>query len=161
VRYLDFDKLACFPDGLTGKAFGGSQVKRLGIEKMFDALSAAGLRLRIEEDPEQTAKMQARIAANFEPRQAKQARQGNDSNMSNEAISRVLNYLVNKRGGLTRLNAAVKLLEGRGRIFEKDPIRLSPNSTGAEFAAVVRTLPEAKQQMIEAAVDRLLQERDQ
>jgi hypothetical protein len=53
------------------------------------------------------------------------------------------------------------LLEGRGRIFEKDPIRLNPNSTGAEFAAVVRTLPEAKQQMIEAAVDRLLQERDQ
>jgi hypothetical protein len=108
VRYLDFDKLACFPDGLTGKAFGGSQVKRLGIEKLFDALCAAGLRLRIEEDPEQTQKMQARIAANFEPRQANQARQGNDSNMSNEAISRVLNYLVNKRGGLTRLNAAVK-----------------------------------------------------
>ena len=53
------------------------------------------------------------------------------------------------------------LLEGKGRIFEKDPIRLSPNSTGAEFAAVVRTLPEAEQQMIEAAVDRLLQERNQ
>ena len=53
------------------------------------------------------------------------------------------------------------LLEGRGRVFKTDPIRLSPNSTGAEFAAVVRTLPEAKQQMIEAAVDRLLQERDQ
>jgi hypothetical protein len=43
----------------------------------------------------------------------------------------------------------------------KDPIRLGPNSTGAEFAAVVRTLPEAKQQMIEAAVDRLLKERDE
>jgi hypothetical protein len=53
------------------------------------------------------------------------------------------------------------LFEGRGRVFEKDPIRLSPNSTGAEVAAVVRTLPEAKQQMIEAAVDRLLKERDQ
>jgi hypothetical protein len=53
------------------------------------------------------------------------------------------------------------LLEGKGRIFKKDPIRLGPNSTGAEFAAVVRTLPEAEQQMIEAAVDRLLQKRDQ
>jgi hypothetical protein len=52
------------------------------------------------------------------------------------------------------------LFEGKGRVFEKDPIRLGPNSTGAEFAAVVRTLPEAKQQMIEAAVDRLLQERN-
>jgi hypothetical protein len=53
------------------------------------------------------------------------------------------------------------LLEGKGRVFEKDRIRLGPNSTGAELAAVVRTLPEAEQQMIEAAVDRLLQERDQ
>jgi hypothetical protein len=53
------------------------------------------------------------------------------------------------------------LLEGNGRVFQKDRIRLNPNSTGAEFAAVVRTLPEAKQQMIEAAVDRLLKERDQ
>ena len=53
------------------------------------------------------------------------------------------------------------LLEGKGRIFKKDPIRLSPNSTGAEFAAVIRTLPEAEQQMIEATVDRLLKERDQ
>jgi hypothetical protein len=52
-------------------------------------------------------------------------------------------------------------LEVKGRIFMKDPIRLGPNSTGAEFAAVVRTLPEAKQQMIEAAVDRLLKERDE
>ena len=53
------------------------------------------------------------------------------------------------------------LLEGKGRVFEKDPIRLSPNSTGAEFAAVVRTLPAAEQQMIEAEVDRLLKERNQ
>jgi hypothetical protein len=51
------------------------------------------------------------------------------------------------------------LLEGRGRIFEKDPIILSPNSTGAELAAVVRTLPEAKQRTIEAVVDQLLKER--
>src|ERR1700722_11743224 len=41
------------------------------------------------------------------------------------------------------------LLEGRGRVFKKDPIRLGPNSTGAELAAVVRTLPEAKQRTIE------------
>jgi hypothetical protein len=108
VRYLDFDQLAGFAEGLSGKVFGAAQVKRLGIEKMFDALRAAGLRIRIEEDPEQTAKMRARIAANFEPRQTNQARQGNDSNMSNEAISRVLGYLANKTGGLTVLNAAVK-----------------------------------------------------
>ncbi|MEH2570244.1 hypothetical protein [Bradyrhizobium sp. AZCC 2289] len=53
------------------------------------------------------------------------------------------------------------LLEGKGRIFQKDPIRLSPNSSGAEFVAVVRTLPEAQQRKIEAVVDRFLAERDQ
>jgi hypothetical protein len=42
------------------------------------------------------------------------------------------------------------LLEGKGRIFEKDPIRLGPNSTGAEFAAVVATMPMADQRAIEA-----------
>lgn len=51
------------------------------------------------------------------------------------------------------------LLEGRGRIFEKEPIRLGPNMTGAELATLVRTLPEAEQRKIEAAVDRLLKER--
>ena len=51
------------------------------------------------------------------------------------------------------------LLEGKGRIFEKDPITLNPNMSAAELAALVRTLPEAEQQMIEAAVDRLLKER--
>jgi hypothetical protein len=37
---------------------------------------------------------------------------------------------------------------------------LNTRSTGAEFAAVVETLPEAKQQMIEAAFDGLLKEGD-
>jgi hypothetical protein len=53
------------------------------------------------------------------------------------------------------------LLEGKGRIFEKDPIRLSQNSTGAEFATVVRTMPMADQRAIEAMVSEMLQERNQ
>jgi hypothetical protein len=52
IRYVDFDKLAGFAEGLTGKAFGPSHVKRLGIEKVFDALRAASLKLRVEHDPE-------------------------------------------------------------------------------------------------------------
>ena len=108
VRYLDFDKLAGFAEGLTGKAFGQSQVKRLGPEKLFDAISAAGLRLRIEEDPEQTAKMQARIAENFLPRQATQARMNNHSHPSNKMVDGVLSYLASTKGGLTQLNDAVK-----------------------------------------------------
>jgi hypothetical protein len=42
------------------------------------------------------------------------------------------------------------LLEGRGRVFKKDPITVNPNMTGGEFAAVVRTLPAADQRSIEA-----------
>ena len=53
------------------------------------------------------------------------------------------------------------LLEGKGRIFEKDPITLNPNMTGSEFAAVVTTLPMADQQAIGAMVREILQERDQ
>jgi hypothetical protein len=53
------------------------------------------------------------------------------------------------------------LLEGKGRIFKKDPIRLSPNSTGAEFAAVVATMPMADQHTIRTMVREIVQERDQ
>jgi hypothetical protein len=53
------------------------------------------------------------------------------------------------------------LLEGKGRIFKKDPITLNPNMTGSEFAAVVTTLPMADQQAIGALLRDLVQERDQ
>jgi hypothetical protein len=53
------------------------------------------------------------------------------------------------------------LLEGRGRVFRTDPIARGPNMTGAEVAALVRTLPEAQQRKIEAVVDRLPAERNQ
>jgi hypothetical protein len=108
VRYLDFDKLAGWAEGLSGKIFGPSEVKRLGPEKLFDALRASGMRIRLEHDPEQTQKMQARIAENFNPRQANQVRMGNRSHLSNALIDEVLNYLANRKGGLTRLNQAVK-----------------------------------------------------
>jgi hypothetical protein len=53
------------------------------------------------------------------------------------------------------------LLEGEGRIFESDPIRLNPNMSGGELAAVVAKMPEADQQAIRATVHEILQERDQ
>jgi hypothetical protein len=53
------------------------------------------------------------------------------------------------------------LLEGKGRIFKKEPTRLNPNMTGGEFAAVVRTLPMADQQAIGAMVREMVQERNQ
>jgi hypothetical protein len=109
IRYEDFDDLCFFPAGLTGKCLGPSQVKRFGIEKFFDALRGAGLRIRLEEDPEQTERMLKRIAENYNPRQAYQARPNNHSHPSNKMVESVLNYLANKKGGLTRLNDAVKM----------------------------------------------------
>jgi len=51
------------------------------------------------------------------------------------------------------------LLEGKGRIFKNDSITLSPNMTGSEFAAVVRTLPADGQRTIEAKISEILEER--
>jgi hypothetical protein len=81
--------------------------------------------------------------------------------LSDEEIKPVLKLKHHEIGEFTeRYGVNLEwLLEGRGRVFKKDPIRLSPNSTGAEIAAVVRTLPEAEQQMVEATVDQLLKER--
>jgi hypothetical protein len=108
IRQVDFDKLAGFADGLTGKVFGPSQVKRLGPEKLFDAIRAASLRLRLEADPEQLERMRKQIAENCQPRQATQARMGNHSRPSNKMIDDVLSHLASKRGGLAQLRDAVK-----------------------------------------------------
>jgi hypothetical protein len=51
------------------------------------------------------------------------------------------------------------LLEGRGRVFKTDPIVLNENSTGREFAEVVRTLPTSDQRTIEGMVAEMLKER--
>jgi hypothetical protein len=108
IRQVDFDVLAGFAPGLSGKAFGPSQVKRLGPEKLFDAIRAAGLRLRLDADPEQLERMRGQIAEHCQPRQGNQARMGNRSHPSNKMIDDALNYLANKKGGLTVLNNAVK-----------------------------------------------------
>ena len=104
LKLKDFDDLASFPEGLSGKVFGMLQVKRLGPEKMFDALRAAGLRLRVEIDPEQEAKMKARIAENYNPRQANQARPKHAASPASTAVlSRVFKPLA-RQGGKARWN---------------------------------------------------------
>lgn len=102
VRMDDFDTLAGFPAGLTGKAFGMLQVKRLGPEKLFDALRAAGLRLRIEVDPDQEAKMRARIADHFTPRQGNQARLGHASTTPSSAVLTRVFKAMGRTGGKAR-----------------------------------------------------------
>lgn len=94
VKYADFDVLAWFAPGLSGKVFGPAQVKRLGPEKLFDALRASGLRLRVEVDPEQLAKMQAMIEKQLiEPRQANQARPNNNASpVSSKLMGRVFKH---------------------------------------------------------------------
>jgi hypothetical protein len=107
IRQVDFDVLAGFAPGLSGKAFGPSQVKRLGPEKLFDAIRAAGLRLRLEADPEQLEKMRKQIAEHCQPRQGNQARMGNHAHPSQKVIDSVVSHLVNRDGGLAILNKAV------------------------------------------------------
>lgn len=149
VRYIDFDVLAGFPLGLSGKVFGPAEAKRLGPEKMFDALRAAGLRIKLEEDPEQTARMAQRISENFLPRQANQARTNNRNyNRPSEVlINRVLIHLASNRGGLARLNAAAREARAnwaRLAAFEMHKRRKSKVVDFADYlesAAVLPNLP--------------------
>ena len=53
------------------------------------------------------------------------------------------------------------MLEGVGRVFTDDPIRLSPNSSAQGFAAVVAGMPPSDQQTIRTLVRDIVQERDQ
>lgn len=95
VRLVDFDDLAGFPAGLSGKVFGPAQVKRLGPEKVFDALRACGMRLSVEIDPEQMDKMRQRIADNYNPRQGNQARPNNHASpISKHLMSRVYGHFL-------------------------------------------------------------------
>ncbi|MBR1086457.1 hypothetical protein JQ621_03110 [Bradyrhizobium manausense] len=108
VRMQDFDQLAGFADGLSGKVFGPAMVKRLGSEKLFDALRAAGLAIRLVEDPEQIERMKRRIDETCIPRQAMQARPNNHANIDSKTIERVLSYLTQpKHGGILRLKRAI------------------------------------------------------
>lgn len=91
LRHLDFEVLAGMAQGHWGKAAGMLQVKRLGVEKVFDALRAAGLRIRLEVDPEQRAKMLERIADNFNPMNANQARPRHAASLpSTQVLNRVM-----------------------------------------------------------------------
>jgi len=108
IRYEDFDVLAGFAPGLSGKVFGPSQVKRLGPEKLFDALCAASLKIRAEPDPEQLARMQKQIAEKCQVRQANQARPNNHSSPAGtHMMSRVFKHL-SKLGGKARMAQMTK-----------------------------------------------------
>lgn len=90
-RQLDFEVLIGVTQGHWGKAAGLLQVKKFGIEKIFDALRGAGLRIRVEVDPDQRAKMLARAAKKFNPMQGNQARNGHAASLPSTAVlSRIL-----------------------------------------------------------------------
>lgn len=102
VRHLDFEVLCSMTQGHWGKAAGMLQVKRLGIEKIFDALRASGLRMKLEVDPEQRAKMMVRVAKKFNPMSANQARPRHSSSLPSSAVlTRVLRP-IGKLGGKAR-----------------------------------------------------------
>jgi hypothetical protein len=152
IRYEDFDSLCDFPAGLSGKVFGPAKIKRFGVEKFFDALRGAGLRIRLEEDPEQTAKMLARIAENYNPRQANQARMGNRSHLSNGAIDEVLSYLANnKKGGLARLNKAVK--QARSNWARNAAALRETKRNSVDFTALLALPPPAGRETLNSCAE--------
>lgn len=90
-RHLDFEVLIGVTQGHWGKAAGMLQVKKLGIEKIFDALRGAGLKISVEVDQDQRAKMLARAAQRFNPMQANQARPRHSSTLpSTPVLNRVM-----------------------------------------------------------------------
>lgn len=94
IKYENFDALAWFAPGLSGKVFGPSQVKRLGSEKLFDALRAASLKITVQPDLEQLDKMRKQMDEHVQPRHANQARYANyASPMSTHQLSRVFKHL--------------------------------------------------------------------
>jgi hypothetical protein len=141
IRQVDFDKLAGFAEGLTGKVFGPSTVKRLGPEKLFDAIRAAGLKLRLEPDPEQLEKMQKQIAENCRPRQSHQARPNNQANLDQRTVDRVLIYLTTKRGGLARLRAAVKEARSNWARHAANAREAKRHFNNVSLISAVRILP--------------------
>lgn len=131
LKLTDFDDLAGFPAGLSGKVFGMLQVKRLGPEKMFDALRAAGLRIRLEVDPEQEAKMRARIAENYLPRQANQSRPGHSASPAGPAV-------------LSRIFRPLARMGGRARMAKMSKDELRQHQKMAAMAGVKKRRMEAK-----------------
>jgi len=138
LKLTDFDDLAGFPSGLSGKVFGMLQVKRLGPEKLFDALRAAGLRIRLEVDPEQEAKMRQRIADNYNPRQAKQSRPGHASSLPSSAVfTRVLKP-VGRLGGKARWagkSKAERAAHGKLMVMAREKKRRARRAARAKAAA--------------------------
>jgi hypothetical protein len=95
IRYEDFDVLAGFAPGLSGKVFGPSQVKRLGPEKLFDAMRAAAIKLSAQPDAEQLEKMRKQIAEKCQVRQANQARMNNSASpISKPLMNRVFGHFL-------------------------------------------------------------------
>jgi hypothetical protein len=102
IKYENFDDLAWFAPGLSGKVFGPSQVKRLGSEKLFDALRAASLKITVTADPQQFEKMRKEMDKHVQPRSGNQARYGNSASpVSAQLLSRCFKHL-SREGGKKR-----------------------------------------------------------
>lgn len=101
-RQLDFEVLIGVTQGHWGKAAGLLQVKKFGIEKIFDALRGAGLRIRVEVDPDQRAKMLARAAKKFNPMQGNQARLCHASTTPSSAVLTRVFKAMGRNGGKAR-----------------------------------------------------------
>jgi hypothetical protein len=97
-RHLDFEKLVDMAEGSWAKVAGPVQMRRLGPEKFFDAMRAAGLKIIAEDDPEQIERMNRQVAKKLiHPGQLNQARNGNHASaISSAVLSRAFGHVLRK-----------------------------------------------------------------
>jgi hypothetical protein len=95
-RHLDFEKLVDMAEGSWAKVAGPVQMRRLGPEKFFDAMRAAGLKIIAEDDPEQIERMNRQVAKKLiHPGQLNQARNGNHASaISTQVLSRAFGHVL-------------------------------------------------------------------
>lgn len=97
LKYEDFDDLVGLPVRFSGKALGPSHVRKFNLENVFDVLEAAGLSMKVDDDPECEERMRKRIAEKYNPRQANQARPNNHASaISSHVLSRAFGHILRK-----------------------------------------------------------------
>jgi len=68
VTFLTLDKVSGVQTGYSAKLLGPGRVKKLGAMSLGCLLGALGLRLIVEVDPEQFARVQSRLVKRQRPR---------------------------------------------------------------------------------------------
>lgn len=99
ISLKELNEIADLTGGHAEKIFGAAQVKKLGPFSMWVILAALGLKIVVQEDPKQAAKMQTK----YVPSEKNQARPGNLASPAGRVmLSRVFGQF-SRSGGKARM----------------------------------------------------------